>query len=373
MIIANSSLQMYSTHSLMEYQRSEESLTRWQTGENGQRQQETIRTSSENLRLEQSSSFLSVQQGRAALPPPVQAESPLNTGNSLPFIPSNLALVTDATDEVNEEIAQLGGFDKLEFAVLKSLIERLTGRKLQLFDAREVQNSKATAGQAPMARGTGLVYEASETTVENEKTEFFAEGIVRTADGQEIALSVQLNMSREFISTSNISVRAGDAVKDPLVINFDGNAAELGKTKFMFDIDVDGKLDEISFVGPGSGFLALDKNGDGLINDGSELFGALSGDGFADLARYDEDGNGWIDENDTVFAKLLIWSRDENGKDQLQSLQERNIGAIHLGQTATPFALKDDQNALHGLIRASGIYLGEDGSVGTVQQVDLVV
>ena len=41
----------------------------------------------------------------------------------------------------------------------------------------------------------------------------------------------------------------------------------------------------------GSGYLALDKNGDGTINDGSELFGTRNGDGFADLAQYDEDGN----------------------------------------------------------------------------------
>ena len=41
----------------------------------------------------------------------------------------------------------------------------------------------------------------------------------------------------------------------------------------------------------GNAFLSLDKNSDGIINDGSELFGAASGNGFADLAKYDEDGN----------------------------------------------------------------------------------
>ncbi len=39
------------------------------------------------------------------------------------------------------------------------------------------------------------------------------------------------------------------------------------------------------------------------INDGSELFGTSSGDGFKDLATYDEDENGWIDENDSIFSK----------------------------------------------------------------------
>ncbi|MGP1665284.1 MAG: hypothetical protein ACTS5I_05105, partial [Rhodanobacter sp.] len=113
--------------------------------------------------------------------------------------------------------------------------------------------------------------------------------------------------------------------------------------------------------------------GDGTINDGRELFGALSGDGFADLAAYDDDGNGWIDENDAVFSKLLIWSRHEDGTEQLRGLLQHGIGAIHLGQADTPFAIKDDSNALQGAVRATGIYLHEDGGVGTVQQIDLVV
>ena len=64
---------------------------------------------------------------------------------------------------------------------------------------------------------------------------------------------------------------------------------ELSDQTFYFDLDADGKEEEISVLN-GSGYLALDKNGDGVINDGSELFGTKNGDGFADLARYDEDG-----------------------------------------------------------------------------------
>ena len=62
------------------------------------------------------------------------------------------------------------------------------------------------------------------------------------------------------------------------------NVTSVSDMKFKFDIDSDGKVDEISFVGKSSGFLALDKNEDGKINDGSELFGTKSGDGFSDLA-----------------------------------------------------------------------------------------
>ena len=107
---------------------------------------------------------------------------------------------------------------------------------------------------------------------------------------------------------------------DPLVINLDGNIADLSDQTFLFDIDGDGKEDEINRLGAGSGFLALDKNGDGIINDGSELFGTKSGNGFADLAAYDTDHNGFIDEGDEIWDKLKIWVMDENGNQQLYSL-----------------------------------------------------
>ena len=89
----------------------------------------------------------------------------------------------------------------------------------------------------------------------------------------------------------------------------------------------------ISFVGPGSGFLALDQNGDGTVNDGSGLFGARTGNGFHELAAYDDDGNGWIDEGDSVYVGLRIWEKDAEGNDRLMALGKRGLGAIFLGHT----------------------------------------
>jgi hypothetical protein len=45
---------------------------------------------------------------------------------------------------------------------------------------------------------------------------------------------------------------------------------------------------------------------DGRVNDGRELFGPITGDGFAELAAYDDDGNNWIDENDGIYDNLSI-------------------------------------------------------------------
>ena len=161
---------------------------------------------------------------------------------------------------------------------------------------------------------------------------------------------------------------------DPLVINLDSNVASVSDMKFLFDLDADGKEEEISFAGRGSGFLALDKNGDGKINDGSELFGTKSGDGFGDLAAYDEDGNGWIDEADSVFKDLKIWTKDENGKDVLMNLKDADVGAIYLGSAQTEFSLNNQATQqTNGIIRKTGVYLKESGGVGTVQHVDLAV
>lgn len=208
---------------------------------------------------------------------------------------------------------------------------------------------------------------------ETENVLYRSQGKVTTADGREIAFQLDLGMSRSFQKyyREEYNIAQLQQVCDPLVINFDGNAANLSDQKFFFDIDADGKEDEISNLASGSGYLALDKNQDGVINNGSELFGPQSGDGFADLAEYDEDGNGWIDENDAVWNKLKIWCRNEKGENELYTLAEKGLGAICLQKAATDFALKDMDNEAKGFIRSTGIFLYENGNVGTIQHLDL--
>ena len=105
--------------------------------------------------------------------------------------------------------------------------------------------------------------------------------------------------------------------------------------------------------------------------DGRELFGPGSGNGFEELAAYDEDGNGWIDENDVIFNSLKIWCKDENGNDRLYSLAEKGVGAICLQNVSTDFSLKNAKNETNGIIRNTGIFLYENGAAGTIQHVDM--
>ncbi|MCM1174959.1 MAG: hypothetical protein NC341_07895 [Blautia sp.] len=208
---------------------------------------------------------------------------------------------------------------------------------------------------------------------ESETTSFSTKGIVKTADGREIGFGLNLEMSRSFTEYYEERYDLGVLnCTDPLVINLNGNVAGLSDQTFYFDLDGDGEKEEISSLQSGSGYLALDLNQDGEINDGSELFGTKSGNGFADLAKYDSDGDGWIDEDDEIWSKLLIWTRDEEGKDKLYHLSEAGVGAICLQNAQTEFSLNSmKDNHTNGVIRNTGIFLYENGSVGTVQHLDL--
>lgn len=215
----------------------------------------------------------------------------------------------------------------------------------------------------------------SKIFTEKEVTSFSTMGVIETADGRSINFNLNLEMSREFTQAVGIMEYSRKTFcVDPLVINLEGNPASFSDQTFFFDLDSDGKTEKISSLAPGSGFLALDKNGDGIINDGSELFGTKSGDGFKDLAAYDEDGNGWIDESDSVFKNLKIWTKDADGRDRLMDLSQAGVGAIYLGHAATEFSAKTlDTNETQGIIRSTGIFLKESGEVGTIQHVDLVI
>lgn len=365
MKIDSSNITMASQHSYSKTTTTTESLRAWVGDKpNFNAPQNDDSSSSSRVSISEAARGL-IEQARAAL-----AESQANNKND--------KLETKQVNNIEDDLEALKKDPKIKLLI--TIVEALTGRKVNLFDAKELATADndidaeklEQVRNAQQKEGWGLEYDYHESVKEVESTSYTAQGIVKTADGKTLNFTVDLQMSRSFESETNISIRAGDGIpKDPLVINFDGTAAELSGKKFSFDIDADGTKENISFVSSASGFLALDKDGNGKIDDGSELFGALSGDGFADLAVYDDDGNGWIDENDAIFAKLLIWTKDHDGNDSLRSLADHGVGALYLGNAATDFNLNDSNNVQHGQIRSTGVYLNENGTVGTMQQIDL--
>lgn len=209
---------------------------------------------------------------------------------------------------------------------------------------------------------------------EKENVAYKSTGVVKCADGREFSFGITMEMSRKFCESYETVIQRNIIVADPLVINFEGNSPDISDMKFLFDLNNDGEEEEISTLGKGSGFLALDKNHDGKINNGSELFGTESGDGFADLSVYDEDGNGWIDEADSVFQDLVVWTKDENGEDKIVSLKDADVGAIYLGSASTEYTYRGDHYyEADAQLRSTGIFMKESGGVGTVSHVDFVV
>ena len=207
---------------------------------------------------------------------------------------------------------------------------------------------------------------------ENQSMSFHTGGYVQCEDGRTIDFGLDVEMTASFTQYYKEEGISAQAMCDPLVLNFEGNVAGLSDMKFKFDLDADGTEDEISTLAGGNGFLALDLNNDGRINDGSELFGTKSGNGFADLSQYDEDGNGFIDENDSVSDRLKIWIKDENGEDVLYNLKEKNVGAIYLGNVNTDFVMRGMEGNVNGALRRSGAFLYEDGSgAGVISHLDI--
>lgn len=284
---------------------------------------------------------------------------------------------TAASDDTTSSVSNDPGLQ-----LLIALIERMTGRKVRIFDPAQLRATQgpdapapASAGNQPASgpqAGFGVAYDRTESYSESEQTTLQASGVIRTSDGREISFSLNLLMQRQYSETSNTSVRLGEAArKDPLVINFNGTAAQLSEQRFAFDLNADGTQEQINFTTPGSGFLALDMNSDGKINNGSELFGPITGNGYSELARYDSDGNGWIDESDAVYRQLKVWSKDAAGEDRLSDLAATGTGAISLHAIATPFDIKNASNRLLGSVRSTSVLLNENGSVGSMQQIDL--
>lgn len=264
----------------------------------------------------------------------------------------------------------LGSDAQLPLLIL--LIEAITGQPLRHIGLRLPAEGAAlaTGGQGP-----GFSYDFSARYEEVETISFSAGGVVRTADGAEISFALDLQFARSYSESVSLSVRGGQQqrqLQDPLVLDFDAPSTVLGNAFFDFDLDADGSKERLPLLG-GTGLLAFDRNANGRIDDGRELFGPRTGDGFRELAALDDDGNGWIDENDAAWSQLRVWQPDARGGGLLYTLAEAGVGAFYLGRVETPFSLRDAGNQTLGEMRASSIYLREDGSVGSVSQIDLAV
>ena len=266
---------------------------------------------------------------------------------------------------------------------LALLVEQLTGQKINLLDPSEVDphasgNTDAPAPQAtsaptPPQPQVAVELDAQSIRYEAQTSTFSANGTVTTADGRQITLGLQATISREFLAADSLSIQAGTTpAKDPLVLDLSGAPTQLSSQRVAFDVNADGVVEQVAIPTGGSAMLALDRNGNGTIDDGSELFGPQTGSGYGELSALDTDGNGWIDSADASFGQLRLWQPNTAGPGSLRTLEQAGVGAIGLQNTATPFSFRDPAtNEELGTLQSTGVFLREDGSAGTVRQIDV--
>ena len=247
-----------------------------------------------------------------------------------------------------------------------------------LEDGDRIDQVRENPARSSLSRISEIAMKKAHVQFEAETLAYQTRGTVVTEDGRTIEFDLALDMDRTMLTqeeeqTLISSWKEKIALVDPLMIQLDGGIPTLSQARFEFDLNSDGNKENLNLPAAGTGFLAFDRNGDGVINNGSELFGPGTGNGFEELAALDEDGNRWIDENDAAFEQLSVWVRDESGEDRLISLKEAGVGAVSLDYTATTFSHTDENNELSGQVRGSAAFLFETGKAGLVQQGDLAV
>lgn len=170
---------------------------------------------------------------------------------------------------------------------------------------------------------------------------------------------------------------AEGAKVDPLILDLNKDGFDIETKKFgaHFDLNCDGFAEKINWTRKDA-ILALDKNHNGLIDDGGEVFGdfhlladgSKAKNGFEALAQYDTNGDGVIDENDEIFDQLRLWV-DENGdgvsdQGELKSLRDMNIKAINLD-----YDYVNQPTGTEALIGNVATFVYEDDTVGNIGEM----
>ena len=171
----------------------------------------------------------------------------------------------------------------------------------------------------------------------------------------------------------NLPRKNGIVIYDPLTLDLDGDGIEAiasnGHKGALFDHDKDGIRTATGWVGKDDGFLVYDRNGDGVVNDGSELFGdntllkngERATNGYQALADLDDNGDGKVDAADSAFAKLRVW-RDLNQdgisqEGELLTLNEAKVKALNLANQSSNRDLGNGNS-----LAEEGTYTDSDGN-----------
>lgn len=320
------------------------------------------------------------QQARIEIPQQRNMSSQRSTqaGNTVPVIAAPVPVAPDAekistestaSEEQNEDALPFNALQTI--GVVKRILEQLTtGKLLSWIEGSSAQKIAAQQQQTPPSTETTPPADQADngsTVLEwnyryQELSASFS-GEAELQDGSKISWSFDFGIKEEYFSFQSYQQAA---LKDPLVLSMAGTAVSLQNTATAFDFSSTGKNAMLPGLGSGQYYLVNDQNNNGKADNGSELFGPASGQGFSELATLDDNQNGFIDPTDKQWQQLGLW----DGKSGFKSLTDMGIAALSAQSVATAFGLYDGNNLL-GRIARSGIFLTEQGMPGLIQQVDL--
>lgn len=247
--------------------------------------------------------------------------------------------------------------------------------RVEVNGAAQVQSFRLDLGQATRGEVEAdeiIEIRYHEERIESECLNVTGCGNVTLEDGREIQFDIEMSLDRYSVQAVDFSL-SNRPIKDPLIIDFGPELAKFTDQRFEFDLDADGEMDSMSALDQNGGILVMDHDQDGVVDDGTEVIGALSSDAFGDLRALDDDQNGWLDEQDEAYEQLRVWTWNEEGEQELLTLAEVDVGAIYLGAVEAEFSFMDDQNQQIAQQRMQSVYLKNSGEVGSARQVDLVM
>ncbi|MDD2998483.1 MAG: hypothetical protein PHV05_05430 [Candidatus Riflebacteria bacterium] len=281
----------------------------------------------------------------------VNSDQSLEQGNIDPKIQRDFDLMLRMISKNDEE-----------YTVLKNRFDKMFRQTREAFssshphvDGENADNSASTAPDQPD--------NATESMVD-------IDGRLTQRNVYEIKLKFQINSDNEErigISLEEMGIKQ----VDPLVLDLSGKGIKLTKAGkgALFDITADGKLDSTAWVKGDTALLTYDRDGNGVIDDGRELFGDQNSaaNGFAELAKHDNNSDGKINNLDPVFKALKLY-RDLNSdgridENELSTLPELGIKSLNLNFTRASADINGNSLILNGSFER------EDGSTGQLADV----
>jgi hypothetical protein len=165
----------------------------------------------------------------------------------------------------------------------------------------------------------------------------------------------------------------------PLVLAFDDQPVTFTEARGHFDLNGGLTQTNTDWVSAKTPWLVLDRNQNGNIDDGRELFGSMTRladgsraqNGFSALAALDDNHDGWINASDTHFGQLLLWSDTnqdrQSASHELKSAESAGLVALELAYTVKPRC----QEFACEVERAHMLYRDNAGNVSTGAVIDV--